>query len=38
MDLQKPGTLMVAALNQWWPDATIFRSTDSGATVRIRSF
>lgn len=33
VDLQKPGTLMVAALNQWWPDATIWRSTNSGATV-----
>ncbi|KAL7271593.1 hypothetical protein RUND412_005635 [Rhizina undulata] len=32
VDLQKPGTLMVAALNQWWPDACIWRSTDSGAT------
>lgn len=32
VDLQKPGTLMVAALNQWWPDATIWRSTNSGAT------
>jgi xyloglucan-specific exo-beta-1,4-glucanase len=21
VDLQKPGTVMVAALNQWWPDA-----------------
>ncbi|KAF4623544.1 hypothetical protein D9613_001966 [Agrocybe pediades] len=32
VDLQKPGTLMVAALNSWWPDGQIFRSTDSGAT------
>ena len=23
---------MVSALNSWWPDAQIFRSTDSGAT------
>lgn len=23
---------MVAALNSWWPDGQIFRSTDSGAT------
>ncbi|KAJ4489459.1 hypothetical protein C8J55DRAFT_534473 [Lentinula edodes] len=30
VDLQKPGTLMVAALNS--PDGQIFRSTDSGAT------
>ncbi|KAG8893201.1 hypothetical protein FRC00_010856, partial [Tulasnella sp. 408] len=32
VDLQKPGTIMVAALNSWWPDGQIFRSTDSGAT------
>ncbi|KAK0465381.1 uncharacterized protein EV420DRAFT_1637520 [Desarmillaria tabescens] len=32
VDLQKPGTLMVAALNSWWPDGQIYRSTDSGAT------
>ncbi|KAK3955585.1 hypothetical protein QBC32DRAFT_395354 [Pseudoneurospora amorphoporcata] len=32
VDLQKPGTIMVASLNSWWPDAHIFRSTDSGAT------
>jgi xyloglucan-specific exo-beta-1,4-glucanase len=32
VDMQKPGTLMVATLNSWWPDAQIFRSTDSGAT------
>ncbi|KAL2147449.1 hypothetical protein VTI28DRAFT_9349 [Corynascus sepedonium] len=32
VDLQKPGTLMVATLNSWWPDAQIYRSTDSGAT------
>ncbi|TVY24122.1 Xyloglucanase [Lachnellula hyalina] len=32
VDLQKPGTLMVAALNDWWPDELIFRSNDSGAT------
>ncbi|KIK71214.1 glycoside hydrolase family 74 protein [Collybiopsis luxurians FD-317 M1] len=30
VDLQKPGTIMVAALNS--PDGQIFRSTDSGAT------
>lgn len=34
IDLQKPGTLMVANLNQWWPDANIWRSTDSGKTWR----
>ncbi|KAF6565155.1 xyloglucanase [Paenibacillus sp. EKM202P] len=32
MDAQKPGTLMVATLNAWWPDETIYRSTDRGAT------
>jgi hypothetical protein len=30
VDLQKPGTVMVATLNQWWPDANIFRTTDGG--------
>ncbi|RPA93776.1 Oligoxyloglucan reducing end-specific cellobiohydrolase [Choiromyces venosus 120613-1] len=32
VDVQKPGTVMVATLNQWWPDATIWRSLDSGNT------
>jgi xyloglucan-specific exo-beta-1,4-glucanase len=32
VDAQKPGTIMVASLNSWWPDAIIFRSTDAGAT------
>jgi xyloglucan-specific exo-beta-1,4-glucanase len=32
LDAKKPGTLVVASLNSWWPDAQIFRSTDSGAT------
>ena len=32
VDFQKPGTLMVAALNMWQPDGNIFRSTDGGAT------
>ncbi|TQN66884.1 Xyloglucanase [Colletotrichum shisoi] len=32
VDLQKPGTLIVASLNSWWPDAKLFRSTDSGNT------
>ena len=32
VDIQKPGTIMVASLNSWWPDAQIFRSTDSGTT------
>ncbi|KAL0942967.1 glycoside hydrolase family 74 protein [Colletotrichum truncatum] len=32
VDIQKPGTLIVATLNSWWPDAQLFRSTDSGTT------
>ncbi|KAF5377695.1 hypothetical protein D9615_005239 [Tricholomella constricta] len=32
VDIQKPGTIMVAALNSWWPDGQIYRSTNSGAT------
>ncbi|KAH6880390.1 family 74 glycoside hydrolase, partial [Thelonectria olida] len=32
VDVQNPGTLVVASLNSWWPDAQLFRSTDSGAT------
>lgn len=32
VDLQKNGTVMVAALNSWWPDGQIFRSTDGGST------
>ncbi|KAI0517950.1 glycoside hydrolase family 74 protein [Xylaria bambusicola] len=32
VDMQSPGTIVVASLNSWWPDAQIFRSTDSGAT------
>lgn len=32
VDIQKPGTVMVAALNSWWPEGQIFRSTDSGTT------
>jgi xyloglucan-specific exo-beta-1,4-glucanase len=32
VDHKRPGTLMVAALNLWWPDGNIFRSTDGGAT------
>ena len=29
VDLQKPGTLVVASLNSWWPDAQLFRSNNS---------
>jgi xyloglucan-specific exo-beta-1,4-glucanase len=32
VDRQKPGTLMVTTVNSWWPDAMVWRSTDSGAT------
>lgn len=32
VDLKTPGTIMVAALNSWWPDGQIYRSTDSGAS------
>ena len=32
VDAQNPNTLMVAALNSWWPDTVIFRSTNGGAT------
>ncbi|KAG8701147.1 hypothetical protein FRC08_004255, partial [Ceratobasidium sp. 394] len=32
VDLKKPGTLMIAAVNSWWPDGQIFRSTNSGAS------
>jgi photosystem II stability/assembly factor-like uncharacterized protein len=32
VDAQHPNTIMVAALNLWWPDTQIFRSTDGGAT------
>ncbi|KAL5535852.1 hypothetical protein ACEPAF_3946 [Sanghuangporus sanghuang] len=32
VDYQRSGTIMVAALNSWWPDGQIFRSNDSGAT------
>ncbi|KAF7172855.1 hypothetical protein CNMCM6106_006950 [Aspergillus hiratsukae] len=32
LDMQKPGTLMVASLNSWWPSAQFYRSNDSGAS------
>ena len=32
VDLQKPGTIMVATLNSWYPDAIIWRSNNSGAS------
>ncbi len=32
IDTLHPGTLVVAAVNSWWPDGQMFRSTDGGAT------
>jgi hypothetical protein len=32
VDAQNPNTVMVSALNSWWPDTIIFRSLDGGAT------
>ncbi|KAI9685727.1 MAG: hypothetical protein M1822_004287 [Bathelium mastoideum] len=32
VDLQRPGTIMVATLNSWYPDAIIWRSNNSGAS------
>lgn len=32
VDYLLPGTIMVAALNSWWPQGIIFRSNNSGAT------
>jgi hypothetical protein len=32
VDAQHPNTVMVSALNAWWPDTIFFRSTDAGAT------
>jgi xyloglucan-specific exo-beta-1,4-glucanase len=32
IDMQHPGTLVVAAVNLWWPDTLLFRSTDGGST------
>ncbi|WP_234122453.1 sialidase family protein [Clostridium hydrogenum] len=32
VDAQHPNTLMVAALNSWWPDGNVYRSTDGGKT------
>lgn len=29
VDLLKPGTIMAASLNNWWPDAQIWRSNNS---------
>ncbi|HET8842167.1 MAG TPA: xyloglucanase, partial [Ktedonobacteraceae bacterium] len=32
VDMLHPGTIVVASVNSWWPDAKLFRSTDGGAT------
>lgn len=32
VDLQHPGTLVVAAVNSWWPDGNLYRTTDGGQT------
>jgi xyloglucan-specific exo-beta-1,4-glucanase len=32
VDAQHPSTIMVSALNSWWPDTIFWRSTDAGAT------
>jgi hypothetical protein len=32
VDRQRPGTIMVATLNNWQPDEILYRSTDSGQT------
>ena len=32
VDAQHPNTIVVAALNWWWPDTVFFRSLDGGAT------
>jgi len=32
VDMQHPGTLVVAAVNSWWPDGQLFRTTNGGAS------
>lgn len=32
LDAENPNTIVVAALNQWWPDTQLFRSQDRGNT------
>src|SRR5262249_26969885 len=34
VDMLHPGWLVVAAVNSWWPDGMMFRSTDGGTTWR----
>ena len=32
VDMQHPGTLVVASVNSWWPDAQMYRTTNGGTT------
>jgi xyloglucan-specific exo-beta-1,4-glucanase len=32
VDMQHPGTIVVASVNSWWPDAQIYRTTNGGTT------
>ncbi|MGK9253310.1 S-layer homology domain-containing protein [Paenibacillus humicus] len=32
VDASRPGTVMVATMNKWWPDEQIYRSLDGGRT------
>ncbi len=32
VDMQHPGTLVVASVNSWWPDAQLYRTTNGGTT------
>lgn len=32
VDMQHPGTLVVATVNSWWPDAQLYRSTNGGTS------
>ncbi|MBN2526330.1 MAG: xyloglucanase [Deltaproteobacteria bacterium] len=34
VDMQNPGTIVVAGVNSWWPDGVMFRTTDGGETWR----
>ena len=34
VDMQNPGTLVVAGVNSWWPDGVMFRTTDGGESWR----